>query len=657
MGIMNRPNNNIINLMYRGTSTYSTYAWDIMQPSRSILSLMTSEDIDHLRYLIKSPRYSGNSRRKIELMDTIMYNRGFRKFAGGTNRIVYEHPAAPGLVFKVAVDAIGIDDNPAEYYNQQILKPYCCKVFECSTCGTIASFEKVRRMTTLEEYYTISADYFWMICTKVLGKYVMDDIGSTFFMNVGIREGFGPVLLDYPYLFPLDGNKLVCNKEIYKGKYCKGKIDYDKGLNKIICTKCGKHYSARSLSITGEGSGVLLRARGAENMVVHLVDERTGKIIRSTDSGKVNTYLSKNNTRPTTDKSKSEARTMKVQLVAQRVRIDANGNEQIISTSDYVPKHVNAEKESVAETVQPVQSSESSNGKKVRYVTVDVFAKSNEKKKEEEKTSEPTGEIRYANGMGVTLIKKKVPIKPNKDKNFNSMKRREVSSVSTQPSIPKAVIAKEPVPEAPKSMRIITVALGKPQVEPTEDIITDSVPIVEPEVHEEVKSVVQEEIVETENTIKDEVTEMVEEVATPVEEVVNEAVEEDNGYRIQIHIKDSISEEELSKFDDDSIIGFPADNSTGESIDRIDEIESLEEMQFDKYYYYYVVDHKMYFIQNITETGFVIDDEPYSGENEISEESESVEAVKEEVTNTSNDDEEIEKLVKSAAKPSVSDVI
>ena len=37
----------------------------------------------------------------------------------------------------------------------------------------------------------------------------MADIGTNFFMNWGIRPGFGPVLLDYPYVYELDGNKCV----------------------------------------------------------------------------------------------------------------------------------------------------------------------------------------------------------------------------------------------------------------------------------------------------------------------------------------------------------------------------------------------------------------------------------------------------------------
>ena len=46
-------------------------------------------------------------------------------------------------------------------------------------------------------------------------RYIMDDVGTLKFMNYGIRRGWGPVILDYAKTFKLDGNKLICNKEIY----------------------------------------------------------------------------------------------------------------------------------------------------------------------------------------------------------------------------------------------------------------------------------------------------------------------------------------------------------------------------------------------------------------------------------------------------------
>ena len=191
-----------------------------------------------------------------------MHFRGFTKFAGGTNRVVYIHPAAPNAVFKIAIDSIGIGDNPAEYRNQAILKPYCCKVFECSPCGTIASFERVYRITTFKEFYEIADDYFYILSRKILGKYIMEDIGINYFMNVGIRIGCHPVILDFPYLYELDGKKLQCQNQLDDGTICGGEIDYDDGFNKLICKKCGRIYRAKDLRKDPDKSRIVVIGAG-----------------------------------------------------------------------------------------------------------------------------------------------------------------------------------------------------------------------------------------------------------------------------------------------------------------------------------------------------------------------------------------------------------
>ena len=66
-------------------------------------------------------------------------------------------------------------------------------------------------------------------------------------MNFGIREGFGPVLLDFPYVYKLDGEKLFCNRPTPDGEFCGGVIDYDAGFNGLYCTKCGAMYKAKEL--------------------------------------------------------------------------------------------------------------------------------------------------------------------------------------------------------------------------------------------------------------------------------------------------------------------------------------------------------------------------------------------------------------------------
>ena len=254
---------NLISVMYGGTTDLNSFKWDQMT-TVPILSLMTTQDIDYIRKLILSPKYSGDTKYKLDKINDVMHFRGFTKFAGGTNRVVYIHPSAPNAVFKIAIDSIGIGDNPAEYRNQAILKPYCCKVFECSPCGTIASFERVYRITTFKEFYEIADDYFYILSRRILGKYIMEDIGIDYFMNVGIRIGCHPVILDFPYLYELDGKKLQCQNQLDDGTICGGEIDYDDGFNKLICKKCGRIYRAKDLRKDPDKSRIVVIGSGEE---------------------------------------------------------------------------------------------------------------------------------------------------------------------------------------------------------------------------------------------------------------------------------------------------------------------------------------------------------------------------------------------------------
>ena len=318
-------NNAVLNMMYRGTTTIEDFNWDAMT-TVPILYLMTPQDIDYIKNLILSPRYSGNNKYKMEKIDEVMHYRGFSRFAGGTNRLVYVHPLAPNAVFKVAIDSVGINDNPAEFRNQKFLKPYCCKVFECTPCGTIASFEKVDRITTFEEFYTIADDYYYIIVNVILGKYVMDDIGIDYFMNVGIRVGCYPVLLDFPYLFELDGRKLECCNVLDDGRVCGGEIDYDGGFNKLVCKKCGRVYRARDLAKPPKEGGVLLRQKGGRRMKLEIT--RGGKVIKTYDTTIERDYLSRND-RDVTNNRAAEVVLKHVEVKTKKVEAPIHHEEKV----------------------------------------------------------------------------------------------------------------------------------------------------------------------------------------------------------------------------------------------------------------------------------------------------------------------------------------
>lgn len=234
------------------------FKWDTMV-APPLLSLISPQDIYALNQIAMSNRLASDPDKKYKMINNVLVNRGFKKIASGTNRVAYKYLENQNLCLKVAIDRVGLKDNPAEFKNQFKLKPFVVRLFEVSPCGTVALEERVEPLTHIEEYANIIDDVFNFIVEKIIGKYVVDDIGTNYWQNVGIRKSFGPVLLDFPYVYEIDGAKLHCNwMNPDTHEYCLGDIDYDDGFNKLVCNKCGKEYFAKQLAKQVEERTVII---------------------------------------------------------------------------------------------------------------------------------------------------------------------------------------------------------------------------------------------------------------------------------------------------------------------------------------------------------------------------------------------------------------
>ena len=254
---------------------------------------LSQQDINELYKIATSLKYNDNIEKKYELIDAVMRPRGFKRGNCGTNRVVYNFLEDTSFCMKIALDRVGINDSPREYKNQEFFKPFCCKIFEVDPTGVIACVERVNPISSLEEFLSVSDDVFNMMITKIIGKYVVDDLGTEKYLNYGLRYNsngiaFGPVILDYPYAYELDGAKLHCGKPIQIGDRefaCGGEIDYDSGLNNLVCCKCGRTYSARELA--KDDSNILKFYSGKNEQCrtrARIVRESDGTIIK--DSGR-----------------------------------------------------------------------------------------------------------------------------------------------------------------------------------------------------------------------------------------------------------------------------------------------------------------------------------------------------------------------------------
>lgn len=260
----------LLSILYSKEKSPLEFKFDSMWVP-SMYNFITPQDVAELHYLASSAKFSSKIDYKYKEIDRIMTNRGFKRFHCGTNRIVYSYLEDQSFLVKIALDKVGLGDNPAEYRNQFLLKPFVTKVFEVSPCGTVAMVERVEPITSRQEFMSVAEDIYDLMNQCIIGKYVLEDVGTNYFMNWGLRKGFGAVLLDYTYVYELDGNKLFCNKvEPLTGQICNGTIDYDNGFNNLICSKCGKRYLAKSLEQSVKDKLIILKEEGEIEMKIRL---------------------------------------------------------------------------------------------------------------------------------------------------------------------------------------------------------------------------------------------------------------------------------------------------------------------------------------------------------------------------------------------------
>lgn len=331
---MNRSD--VMDKLYRRVCNKKILEFDQIRPPAMLHNLFKFYDIRELNRIATSNRLSARPKEKYRLINQIMGARGFKKIASGTNRVAYKYLEDQSFIVKTALDHVGISDTPNEYRNQFLLKPYCTKVFDNSPCGTIGMFERVHAVHSKEEFLSIAPDVYTIIVNHIIGRYVLDDFGSKYYQNWGVRLDAHPVLLDFPYVFELDGAKLFCNK---KDPYsisgvCGGEIDYDDGFNKLICTKCGKHYNANEFKkVINQDNGILITDRKGE-IAMNIKIKKGDTVVQSVNTEKSSDVYKRNRVinkkqfqdRQTPYEYRSEKRVPKISVTVKQAAVNEDGS-------------------------------------------------------------------------------------------------------------------------------------------------------------------------------------------------------------------------------------------------------------------------------------------------------------------------------------------
>lgn len=258
-----------LNMLYAKKKSIKDFNYDALT-APPMLSLLTPNDLYTIDMICNDPTMDSKLRERKNCIDQLLRPRGFVRFASGTNRVVYKFLEDQSFLLKVAISEPGIKDSYYEYKNQFHLKPFCAKCFETSQSGAVGLFERVETINNIYQYLDVADDHFKLLNDKIIGRYVMADVGSKFWMNLGIRVGFGVVFVDYPLLYELDGKKLFCNsKNPITNVPCGGQIDYDDGYNFLYCTKCGKQHLASRLAKNAYDDSIkFVKGKGKAKMII-----------------------------------------------------------------------------------------------------------------------------------------------------------------------------------------------------------------------------------------------------------------------------------------------------------------------------------------------------------------------------------------------------
>ena len=167
---------------------------DLMKPP--VTAYLSPKTLDDLNAISTDPKLMNNVSKKYKFLDQTLLPMRFRLLASGTNRRAYYCEYDNSIIMKIGSDRTGRSDNIAEYHVQQLIKPFCCKIFDVVPTGVAALIERVEPV----DESSFKSDYanmiFDLIMSLLYRGYILEDIGGNYFKNWGIRFGFGIVLID-----------------------------------------------------------------------------------------------------------------------------------------------------------------------------------------------------------------------------------------------------------------------------------------------------------------------------------------------------------------------------------------------------------------------------------------------------------------------------
>lgn len=159
------------------------------------------------------------------------HNIDFVELGPGTNRLAV---LIDNYVFKIALDKWGLQDNLNEFTVSQELQPYVVKTYETNELFSVCEYVTVISREEFED----NKDALRGILSVLADSYLLGDVGTVNknFTNWGYRDNGDLVVLDFAYIYRVQGDELLCSQD-------QSILEYDENFHNLRCPSCRKKYS------------------------------------------------------------------------------------------------------------------------------------------------------------------------------------------------------------------------------------------------------------------------------------------------------------------------------------------------------------------------------------------------------------------------------
>ena len=221
-----------------------------IQEGQNYLEMFTDDVIHDLKLIMKASFTDGtsgtaisNNHDKARVIMEELGAIGFKNVGLGTNIITLRHKKYPGVVFKIALDSYGIDDNINDEWlyrrHPDMYARFICR----HQTGLVSVQEAYATILSKERMQDFIGQAYDML-TRLERNYVIVDLSPVNYKNFAVTRDGRLIIIDGSDLVPIPHgvDLLRCKKVVgsKKGKLirCGGKLHYTANYNRLECPVC-----------------------------------------------------------------------------------------------------------------------------------------------------------------------------------------------------------------------------------------------------------------------------------------------------------------------------------------------------------------------------------------------------------------------------------